>query len=63
MFGGFRTRHVARNVARAGRARAWVRLCLEKKLLGQALETLLEDGRLVHQTYKDYACIAHPDCR
>ena len=40
-----------------GRARAWVRLCLEKKRLGTSLEYMLQDSKLVEQLYEDYACI------
>eukprot|EP00729_Bicosta_minor_P009200 gene9199-35449_t len=47
----------------AGKARAWVRLCLEKRVLGSALTLLLQDEALVQKTYKDYGCIAHHECR
>lgn len=47
----------------AGKARAWVRLCLEKKALSPALTLLLQDEPLVQKTYREYGCIAHHECR
>eukprot|EP00039_Didymoeca_costata_P033023 m.40328 g.40328 ORF g.40328 m.40328 type:complete len:1231 (-) comp9654_c0_seq2:148-3840(-) len=47
----------------AGKARAWVRLCLEKKTLAAALERFLKDRRLVRMRYRQYACISNEESR
>ena len=46
-----------------GYARAWVRLCLEKKLLFQHLTTLLSEEALLRTLYKRYAFLRCDDER
>eukprot|EP00118_Oscarella_pearsei_P007105 m.33655 g.33655 ORF g.33655 m.33655 type:complete len:1260 (+) comp31862_c0_seq1:95-3874(+) len=46
-----------------GLARAWIRLCLEKKLLSDHLKELLSDGELLRERYKDYSFLQSEDER
>ncbi|XP_065844490.1 DENN domain-containing protein 5A-like [Oscarella lobularis] len=46
-----------------GFARAWIRLCLEKKILSGHMKELLSDEELLGERYKDYAFLQSEDER
>lgn len=45
-----------------GRARAWIRLCIEQRVLNLELELLLSAKGIMTQFFKEYAFLLHEEC-
>lgn len=46
-----------------GRARAWIRLLIEKKTLSKTFEELLRQTKILEQLYKEHAFLRHEEMR